>query len=95
MESDATLDFFALGGDANHDRKVDITDLYALASNWLGRGKTFSQGDFNFDTRVDSADLGILSAHWQSSLPAAPPLQQALGFAPTRKATRIAIDTLS
>lgn len=66
-------DFFALGGDANHDRTVDINDLAALAMNWQGSGKPFSKGDFNYDGLVNADDLAILSSHWQYTLPAAPP----------------------
>jgi rhamnogalacturonan endolyase len=68
-----SMDLFVLGGDANHDRIVDITDLYILASNWHGTAKVFSQGDFNYDTKVDAKDLGILSTHWQAALPAPAP----------------------
>ena len=67
---DTTLDFFALAGDANHDRKVDVTDLGILATNWQGTGKTFSQGDFNYDGVVDVTDLGILATNWQKVLAA-------------------------
>jgi hypothetical protein len=66
--ADYSFDFFFLAGDANHDRKVDITDLHSLAMNWGGSGKFFSQGDFNFDTKVDNIDLDILAARWQASL---------------------------
>lgn len=64
--------FFVFGGDANHDRAVDVTDLGLLASNWQGTGKTFSQADFNYDGRVDVTDLGILATKWQQSLAAVP-----------------------
>lgn len=70
---DYTFDFFVFAGDANHDRTVDATDLYILASNWYGSGKTFSQGDFNYDGVVDGKDLGILSVRWQQTLAPPPP----------------------
>jgi hypothetical protein len=63
-----TFDFFCLGGDANHDRKVDLLDFNILVANWCGTGKHFSQGDFNYDGTVDSADLAILSRNWQRTL---------------------------
>jgi predicted outer membrane repeat protein len=84
-----TVDFFALGGDANRDRKVDINDLAILSMNWRGTGKVFSQGDFNYDGTVDAADLGILSAHWQAYLP--PPAAPATPIAATRAPTRTPI----
>jgi rhamnogalacturonan endolyase len=68
-----SMELFVLGGDANHDRIVDISDLYILASNWHETAKVFSQGDFNYDTKVDAKDLGILSTHWQTALPAPAP----------------------
>jgi parallel beta-helix repeat protein len=68
---DFIFNFFALAGDANHDRIVDVTDLGVLASNWQGtHAWTFSQGDFNYDFKVDVSDLGILATNWQKSLPA-------------------------
>lgn len=66
----APFPFFIFGGDANRDRRVDIADLYILASNYQQGSRTFSQGDFNGDGIVNSQDLGILSSHWQGSLPA-------------------------
>lgn len=75
------FNFFAFAGDANHNRTVDVDDLYILATNWFGTGKTFAQGDFNYDGVVDGKDLGILSASWQQTLappaPPAPPLAAA------------------
>jgi hypothetical protein len=68
LRTSYTRDFFILGGDANHDRTVDISDLAILAMNWHGEGKYFSQGDFNYDGKVDAADLGILSSRWQQTL---------------------------
>jgi hypothetical protein len=65
MAADFVLDFFFLGGDANHDGRVDVRDLLALAINWQGTGKIFSQGDFNYDGKVDVADLTILARNWQ------------------------------
>jgi hypothetical protein len=69
MAADYGFDFSVLAGDANHDGKVDVTDLGILATNWQGSGMTFSQGDFNYDGVVDVSDLGILATNWQKSLP--------------------------
>jgi hypothetical protein len=52
-------------GDANLDRRVDVTDLGILATNY---GKTVPngiiQGDFNQDGKVDVTDLGILATDY-------------------------------
>jgi rhamnogalacturonan endolyase len=65
---------FALAGDADRDRDVDINDLGILASNWQQSPRTFSQGDFDYSQTVDVNDLGILASRWQQQLaaPAAP-----------------------
>lgn len=99
MAADYMLDFFVYAGDANHNRTVDVDDLYILASNWYGTGKTFAQGDFNYDGVVDGKDLGILSVRWQQTLappaPPAPPLaaaalsSRATSRAPARTAIQL------
>jgi autotransporter-associated beta strand protein len=52
-------------GDSNLDRKVDVTDLGTLATNY---GKTVPngilQGDFNGDGKVDVTDLGMLATDY-------------------------------
>lgn len=73
LESGLDFNFFIYAGDANHDRVVDVDDLYILATNWYQTGGTFSQGDFNGDGIVDGKDLGILSVRWQQSLADVPP----------------------
>ncbi len=73
LSTSYSFEFFALAGDANHDRTVDISDLGILATNWQGSAKTFAQGDFNYDGIVDISDLGILATSWQKTL-AAPTL---------------------
>lgn len=87
-----TYSFFVLGGDANRDRRVDIMDLSALASNWQ-KSSLFTSGNFNGDRIVDSADLAILAANWQtvlSAVPEAAPASTMLGTRPaSRTATRI------
>jgi hypothetical protein len=64
LSADFSFDFFVLGGDANHDGVVNVTDLFALATNWKTSGKTFSQGDFNYDGEVDLNDLQVLAGNW-------------------------------
>ena len=93
------FDFFVLAADANRDRTVDVRDLYILSQNWLGSGKTFSQGDFNYDTLVNKLDLTIIAQVWQVTLaePAQPGPAQETGAArraPTRTPTRVASDIL-
>jgi hypothetical protein len=90
LSADVPGEFFFLNGDANHDRVVDIRDLYLLASNWKGNGRVFSQGDFNYDGAVDAKDLGILALHWQQLLPDPPlPSKPAALKVPKRTATRV------
>ena len=59
LESDVNFGFFVLAGDANRDRKVDLSD-FAILRNNFGTDSTFSQGDFNYDGRVDLADFAML-----------------------------------
>ncbi len=70
LTNDFSFSFFALAGDANHDRAVDISDLGILATNWQQSPRNSSQGDFNYDGIVDISDLGILATSWQKTLPA-------------------------
>jgi hypothetical protein len=72
LENDIVIDFFVLGGDANHDAVVDSADLGILSNNWNTTGKNFSQADFNYDGRVDVADFKIFAGNWNKSLGAAP-----------------------
>ena len=58
---------FFNAGDANRDRKVDISDLGILATNWQMPG-TFSNGDSDYSGIVDISDLGILATKWQQVL---------------------------
>jgi hypothetical protein len=74
LASSVSIDFFALAGDANRDRKVDVADLGIVASSWQLPGRTFSQGNFDYSATggVDVNDLGILASNWQQVL-AGPP----------------------
>ncbi len=84
-------DFFALAGDANHDRVVDFSDLLLLAANYNQSPRTFSQADFNYDGSVDFSDLLILASRYNQSLPTSPPAQAA----PVRRAPRDEDDVLA
>ena len=74
LAAGVTFDFFVFAGDATHDRKVDFSDLVALAQNYntLG-GMTFDKGDFNYDGDVDFDDLVILAQAYNTELPTLPP----------------------
>lgn len=66
LSTDETLDFFFLNGDSNHDGKVDVDDLYAMATHWLQQSNfNYNVGDFNYDGVVNGSDLGILGLNWQ------------------------------
>jgi uncharacterized protein (DUF2141 family) len=61
------LSLSRIAGDANGDRKVDVSDLGILAANYgLTSGATWDKGDFNGDGKVDVSDLGILAANYGS-----------------------------
>ena len=70
MTADATLDFFVLAGDANRDRRVNLSDFTILAGNF-GRtgGALFSQADFNYDGNVNLSDFTILAGRFGVTLP--------------------------
>jgi hypothetical protein len=59
------LSMSGVGGDANLDGKVDIRDLYVLASHYKQAGQNWLGADFNADGKVNAADLGLLAQHWQ------------------------------
>lgn len=61
------FEFSFFRGDANADSKVDIADLYIVASNYLTSGKTYSQGDFDYDGDVDNADYSLVATKWQAT----------------------------
>jgi hypothetical protein len=89
LPSDVVVNFFTLGGDADHDRDVDVNDLGILATNWQQSPRTFSHGDFDYNGTVNVNDLGILATRWQQSLaaPSSPTLGAATGvFRSTRSA---------
>lgn len=76
LTTDAVIDFFTFGGDANHDRTVDITDFSALAGNFNSAGD-FAQGDFNYDGIVNISDFSVLASRFnQTVAPLAPPTIQ-------------------
>jgi hypothetical protein len=59
-----------LGGDANRDGAVNVTDLGILATNWQSTSGGWGEGNFSGtqnDTDVNVTDLGILATNWQGS----------------------------
>ena len=65
---DATLDFFVLTADANHDRTVDTIDFNILATNFALSDKTFGQGDFDYSGTVDTIDFNLLASSFATTL---------------------------
>jgi hypothetical protein len=68
MAANYVFDFYFLNGDANHDKKVDTLDFNALAANFGGTGKNYSQADFNYDGIVDTLDFNRLAAQFGKTL---------------------------
>jgi hypothetical protein len=52
-----------LPGDANLDRKVDLTDFGILKAHFGGAG-TRTEGDFNHDGLIDLTDFGLLKQNF-------------------------------
>ena len=59
-----------LVGDSNLDTLVNVSDLNALAVNWLSSQNAWSDGNFTGDA-VNSTDLNELALNWQRSVPIA------------------------
>jgi hypothetical protein len=87
--------FFVLGGDANRDGKVDISDLGTLASNWQQSGRDLSGGNFDYsaDGLVGVGDLGLLASNWQRII-AAPSAPAPIGSGNRTELSRVATDVL-
>jgi glucose/arabinose dehydrogenase len=73
MASNYTANYFTLEGDANRDKRVDLTDFTILASNFNQTGRNFSQGNFDYssDGKVDLTDFTFLASRFNQSLPGA------------------------
>lgn len=78
-----SLNFFFLGGDANADRSVNISDFSVLASNF-NLPANFSGGDFNYSGTVEIGDFAILAANYNVTLPPARPAAVSAPAATTR-----------
>jgi hypothetical protein len=78
LSGDYITTFFVLAGDANHDRAVDTLDFNALAANFGGSNKDYSQADFNYDGVVDTLDFNTLAANFGHAVPASAGVQSSL-----------------
>lgn len=70
VDGTAVLVKYTYAGDATLDGKVDISDLYQLASAFNSSGY-WTSGDFNYDGAIDATDLSLLSLNWQAGISAA------------------------
>lgn len=68
VDSDTVLVKYTYYGDGNLDGKVDIRDLYLLASNFNGSGKLWTSGDFNYDGLTNAFDLTFIARNWQAGV---------------------------
>jgi hypothetical protein len=67
-----------LNGDADFSGVVNIDDFNALAANYGGTGKKWSQGDFaNYDGIINIDDFNALAALYGQSAPGAVPSEAA------------------
>ena len=64
LTQEASVNFFALGGDATRDGRVNLNDFNILAANFGQTNKTFSQGDFNYDGQVNLEDFNVLAGRF-------------------------------
>ena len=68
LDEDHVLDFFFLGGDANHDARVNLIDFNRLIGNFGQSPRDFTQGDFNYDGIVNLLDFDLLTARFGASI---------------------------
>jgi hypothetical protein len=71
VDSTAILIKYTRYGDANLDGKVDTLDFNALAGNFGGSNRNWTQADFNFDKIIDTLDFNMLAANFGKTAPAA------------------------
>jgi len=72
IDSTTLLLRHTLYGDANLDRRVDLSDFARLAPNFNRPGRRWVQGDFNFDAVVNLSDFAMLAARFNQALPGQP-----------------------
>jgi hypothetical protein len=68
VDPTTVLAALTLKGDANLDFTVNFDDLLALAANYNGSRKFWSNGDFNYDGTVNFDDLLGLAANYNQTL---------------------------
>ena len=61
---DNAIELMEMPGDANYDRKVDVSDLGILAFNYGNISVEWFEADFTGDGNVDVGDLGVLAANY-------------------------------
>jgi hypothetical protein len=57
-----------VGGDADFDGDVDVSDLGILSDNYSSATSRWGRGDFDGNGQVDVSDLGILSDNYDTHL---------------------------
>jgi hypothetical protein len=74
VDSTAALIRYTYLGDANVDGKVSGVDFNALAINFGGTSKIWSQADFNYDGIVNTVDFNALAQNFNfvANTPAPP-----------------------
>jgi hypothetical protein len=65
------LPFFALAGDGDRNKQVNIQDFNTLAISFGTTGKTFSQGNYDYSPggTVDILDFNVLATNFGATLP--------------------------
>jgi hypothetical protein len=71
VDASSVLVRYTFYGDSNLDGTVDTLDFNALAGNFGGAGRAWTQADFNYDGVVDTLDFNTFAANFGHSLGAA------------------------
>ncbi|MFT3784663.1 MAG: SdrD B-like domain-containing protein [Tepidisphaeraceae bacterium] len=88
LETDLSIDFGVVSGDATGDGRVNFSDLLVLAANYNTTGATASKGDANRDGNVNFADLLILASHYGTTMANADTATLVASSVPNRDDTR-------
>jgi hypothetical protein len=81
VDASSVLVRYTFFGDANLDGIVDTLDFNALAGNFGGTSKAWSQADFNYDSVVDTLDFNSFAANFGHSVSVGAP-SSALALVP-------------
>ena len=68
LATDQEKIMYTLGGDANLDGTVTLSDFAILRSNFGKTGMQWDQGDFNYDGTVSLSDFAILRSNFGKTL---------------------------